>query len=278
MAGRLLIIDDDPLILKFLAAALSDYTVATAETGEEGLRLYEQQPFDAVICDLGLPGMHGFEVIQRIRSKDPAARVLIISAQDTQAKMIASLRENIVDFLAKPFGVEDLRAAVANVLASEESIEVISATPQWIELRVPASFQLVARLGKFFEQLYTGIDAKSREEITIAFRELLNNAIEHGCGGDAHRRVTICYLRLSQVILYRINDPGRGFDPQALPHAAVTNPDDDPFRHVEVRRAHGMRSGGFGILLAQGIADELIYNAKGNEVVFARYLDGRPKN
>lgn len=278
MAAHLLIIDDDPLILKLLTAALSAYSTVTASSGEEALELYDRQPFDAVICDLGLPGIHGFEVIQRIRQKNPAARVLIISAHDTQAKLIASLRENIVDFLAKPFEMRDLQAAVANVLASEEAIEVISATPEWIELRVPASFQVVSRLGKFFEQLHAEIDQQTRDGISTAFCELLNNAIEHGCEGDVRRKIAVCYLRLSRVILYRITDPGHGFQVDELPHAAVTNPDDEPLRHMRVRQARGMRGGGFGIMCARGIADELVYNEQGNQVLFARYLDGRPKD
>ncbi len=278
MAGHLLIIDDDPLILKLLTAALSAYSTVTASSGEEALELYDRQPFDAVICDLGLPGIPGFEVIQRIRRKNAAARVLIISAHDTQAKLIASLRENIVDFLAKPFEMRDLQAAVANVLASEEAIEVISATPEWIELRVPASFQVVSRLGKFFEQLHAEIDQQTRDGISTAFCELLNNAIEHGCEADVRRKIAVCYLRLSRVILYRITDPGHGFQVDELPHAAVTNPDDEPLRHIRVRQASGMRGGGFGIMCARGISDELIYNEQGNQVLFARYLDGRPKD
>ena len=277
MASRLLIIDDDPLILKVLQAGLRDYSVVTASSAEEGLRLYAAQPFDAVICDLVLPGMQGLEVIRRIRETDPAARVLIITGHDTQARLLAALRENIIDFLAKPFAMDDLRGAVANLLASEEAIKVISATPQWIELHVPASFQVVARLGKFFEQLHSEIDAETRNEINIAFRELLNNAIEHGCEGEARRRITVCYLRLSQLILYRINDPGRGFRLEELLHAAIANPDEEPFQHLEVREASGKRPGGFGILLTRGIADELIYNQQGNEVVFARYLNRPPK-
>ena len=277
MAGRLLIIDDDPLILKVLQAGLRDYSVVTASSAEEGLGLYAAQPFDAVICDLVLPGMQGLEVIRRIRERDPAARVLIITGHDTQARLLAALRENIIDFLAKPFAMDDLRGAVANLLACDEAIKVISATPQWIELHVPASFQVVARLGKFFEQLHAEIDAETRNEINIAFRELLNNAIEHGCEGETRRRITVCYLRLSQLILYRINDPGRGFRLEELLHAAITNPDEEPFQHLEVREASGKRPGGFGILLTRGIADELIYNQQGNEVVFARYLNRPPK-
>ena len=59
MASRLLIIDDDQLILKVLEAGLRDYSVVTASSAEEGLGLYAAQPFDAVVCDLVLPGMQG---------------------------------------------------------------------------------------------------------------------------------------------------------------------------------------------------------------------------
>ncbi len=273
MPGRVLIIDDDPLILKLCQRALRDYSTVTAASGEEGLDLYARQPFDAVICDISLPGIQGFEVIQRIRQMDASARVLVISGQETQARLIASLRENVVDFLSKPFEIDDLLVALENILASEEAVEVVSATPKWIELKVAASFQVVSRLGKFFDQLHAEIDQKTREDISTVFRELLNNAIEHGCEGDARRRISICYLRLGGVLLYRITDPGRGFKLASLSHAAVGNPQDDPLRHVQERMARGMRGGGFGILWARGIADELVYNEQGNEVVFARYLD-----
>ncbi len=272
---RLLVIDDDPQVLSFVSTALHDYDIETAATGEEALELYRARPFDAVICDLVLPGMGGFEVIRGVRAIDPDARILVMTGYDRQEKMIASLRQNIVDFLPKPFDGGELRAAMANVLASEQDIEVISAMPQWIELRIPASFQVVSRLGRFFDNLHAEIDAHTRDSISTAFRELLNNAIEHGCGGDAQRRVYICYLRLSEVILYRITDPGGGFRKEDLAHAAISNPQENPVAHLAYREKAGMRPGGFGILCIEGIADELIYNEKGNEVIFARYL--RPR-
>ncbi len=274
---RLLIIDDDPQLLAMTRTALPGYQLDLAASGEEGLERYRAEPFDAVLCDLVLPGIQGFEVVHRLREINPNARILVTTGYDRQEKMIASLRENIVDFLPKPFEVEELRAAVANVLASEHDIEAISVTPRWIELLVPASFQVVSRLGNFFDHLHAAIDAGTRESISTAFRELLNNAIEHGCEGDAQRRIRVCYLRLTEVILYRIADPGQGFRKEELAHAAISNPQDNPLLHLQYREKQGMRPGGFGILCASGIADELIYNEKGNEVIFARYLN-RPRD
>ncbi len=72
---------------------------------------------------------------------------------------------------------------------------------------------------------------------------------------------------------YRIADPGRGFNLDALPHAAVGYPPSEPFGHVKVREEKGLRAGGFGILLARSMVDELLYNEARNEVVFVKYLD-----
>jgi hypothetical protein len=52
----------------------------------------------------------------------------------------------------------------------------------------------------------------------------------------------------------------------------VSNSEDEPFRHVLVRNEKGIRPGGFGILMTRNFADELLYNAKGNEVMFIKYL------
>ena len=69
-----------------------------------------------------------------------------------------------------------------------------------------------------------------------------------------------------------IHDPGTGFSLDFLPHAAISNPQDSPIRHVEVRAEEGRRPGGFGILLTKNLVDELLYNERGNAVLFIKYL------
>lgn len=74
------------------------------------------------------------------------------------------------------------------------------------------------------------------------------------------------------MILLQVRDAGPGFDLNGVAHAAVNNPPDNPLRHAEARAKLGMRPGGFGILLVKQIADDLIYNEQGNEVVLVKYL------
>jgi len=274
MPTRILIIDDDPVLSELMAEVLSDYAVTKAATAEEGLALYHKDPYDLVLCDLVLPGMSGLEFIEKLRAEYPQARIIVASAHGSGENLLATLRQSVVDFLVKPFDPEDLRCAVSNLLSVEQSIEVISATPTWVEICLPASFQAAASLESFFNNLQVGIDEDTQRSISIAFRELLNNAIEHGAKGDSRRRIGISYVRFERAVMYRIADPGSGFDFGALPHAAVSYPG-DPMKHLEVREQQGMRAGGYGLLWIQNLADQLVFNERRNEVIFIKYLDSK---
>ena len=67
--------------------------------------------------------------------------------------------------------------------------------------------------------------------------------------------------------------PGAGFRRESLDDAAIANPAVDPAAHIEQREAEGIRPGGYGLLLAAGTVDELIYNEIGNEVLLIKYVD-----
>jgi anti-sigma regulatory factor (Ser/Thr protein kinase) len=163
-----------------------------------------------------------------------------------------------------------LQQAVANILGAG-AIKVLSATPHWIELLIPASFQVAASLVSFFANFQTELDEATRTNLGTVFRELINNAIEHGAHGDASKKIRVSYVRMQRAIIYRIDDPGPGFDPAALPHAAISYPD-DPVKHIEIRQQQGLRPGGYGMVWTQSMADEVVYNERRNQVMFIKYL------
>ena len=104
-------------------------------------------------------------------------------------------------------------------------------------------------------------------------RELLLNAIEHGGNFDPQKYVELSYVRTKRAVACRVKDPGEGFSFEEISHAAVSNPIDDPLRHLQHREAGNLRPGGFGILASRNMVDELMYNEKGNEVILIKYLD-----
>jgi len=110
------------------------------------------------------------------------------------------------------------------------------------------------------------------EQLSLAVDELLRNAIEHGCRDGSQCTIEFTYMRTARMIQFQIRDTGPGFSMDSVAHAAINNPPEEPLRHAHYRSEKGMRPGGFGIMLVKQIADELIYNEAGNEVVLVKYL------
>jgi len=149
----------------------------------------------------------------------------------------------------------------------------VSATPQWLEIVAPCSLEMADRLQSFVMHLEADLPEHVRENVAQAFRELLTNAIEWGGKLDPNRKVRISCVRAKRMLLYRIADPGDGFQIDRLRHAAISNPVGDPLLHVAEREARGIRPGGFGLAMMRSLVDELIYNEARNEVICIKYLD-----
>ena len=156
--------------------------------------------------------------------------------------------------------------------SSAQPIEVVSASPTWVELLVPCSLDEAERIEAFMAHLKTGLSEDVRRAVGQAFHELLLNAVEWGGKLDPNRKVRISYLRARRMLMYRIADPGPGFKFAELDHAAISHMPDEPTKHDEIRQKKGLRPGGFGLVLTQANVDELVYNEKQNEVVFVKYL------
>jgi anti-sigma regulatory factor (Ser/Thr protein kinase) len=138
---------------------------------------------------------------------------------------------------------------------------------------VPCQREAAERIREFLAHLDSDLPEEVRTRVGQAFGELLMNAIEWGGKLDPNQTVRISYLRARRMLLYRIQDPGQGFSFEGLAHSALANPADRPTDHMLVRESKGLRPGGFGLLMARQLVDELLYNERQNEVVFIKYLD-----
>jgi two-component system KDP operon response regulator KdpE len=116
MPERVLIVDDDAQMLKAVGNALTarGYYVWTAGTGEVALSVAAEEDLDLVLLDLGLPGIQGHEVIQRLRSWSELP-IIIISVRDSQEEKVAALDAGADDFVTKPFGMKELLARMRAV-------------------------------------------------------------------------------------------------------------------------------------------------------------------
>jgi anti-sigma regulatory factor (Ser/Thr protein kinase) len=102
---------------------------------------------------------------------------------------------------------------------------------------------------------------------------MLLNAMEHGAGFDEEKVIEVTAARTARAIVYHFRDPGGGFDRRTLSHAALSA-DADSVVASALRRAElGLRPGGFGMLIARHVADELVYNERGNEALLVKHLE-----
>jgi CheY-like chemotaxis protein/anti-sigma regulatory factor (Ser/Thr protein kinase) len=274
--SKILVVDDDPALHQVLEDALKTdgHTLLHSIDAKKGLEMLEHEHVDLALIDYVMPEMDGFEFLDKLRTNHPQLKAIMITAYGTPEAVLGALSKQVCDFLVKPFSLADLRAAISTALAEDKliKIDVISARPEWVQLRVPCDLAAVPLLQRLLIQLKADLPEDTREAMAYAFREMLNNAIEHGGKLDPTKYVEVLCVRLKRAIIYWIKDPGEGFDPEKLEHAAVNNPSGDPFRHVTIRDEKGLRAGGFGILLTRQLIDELVYNERRNELMFVKYL------
>jgi CheY-like chemotaxis protein/anti-sigma regulatory factor (Ser/Thr protein kinase) len=278
VAGRhILLVDDDRGLRHVLSALLREagHVVESAGDGPEALEMLgEGSAFDLVLLDIGLPSMNGLDVLARVRGLSSPPLVIVMTADDTSATLVEAVRRQAYRYLRKPFPPSEIVNVVNEAVpAAAMPIEVVSAKPEWLELVAPCTLETADRIQSFVMHLEATLPEAVREAVAQAFRELLTNAVEWGGKLDPNRKVRISCVRTTRLLLYRIADPGEGFDIDRLRHAAIMNPEGDPMRHLSVREEQGLRPGGFGLAMTRSLVDDLIYNEARNEVLLIKYLD-----
>jgi len=275
--SRILVVDDDRitrhLVSKVLTAA--GFSTSLAKDGVDALKALDTQRFDLLLLDVWMPRMNGLDLLAKLRANKTRPRIVVMTSDDTPETLLTAVRDQAFMYVHKPVAPAKLLETVREALQAPEPapIEVVSARPDWVELVVPCTREAAERIHTVIAQLGTKLDPKLRESIAYALRELLTNAIEWGGKLDPDRKVRIACLRAKRMLIYRIADPGEGFNIDDLPHAAIGQSPDDPIAHMQVREEKGIRPGGFGLLMVRESVDELLYNEKRNEVVFVKYLD-----
>ena len=142
------------------------------------------------------------------------------------AEQLTSLNEIAFgDFLTKRSPDAEPDAGLTDALSacSLAGIEVVALLPGWVELRVPSDLAVISPLQELVAQLEAGLSPEVSEAISTAVREMLCNAVEYGGHLDPEALVEVKLMRLEHAFICRIKDPGDGFDPCTLDHAAINN-------------------------------------------------------
>ena len=115
---HVLVVDDEPAIRRFLRTSLDvqGYRVSEAADGGEALDMMRRNAVDVLVLDLGLPGIDGFEVIRRLRAAGQTVPIVVLSSRDDERGKVEALDLGADDYVAKPFGIDELLARIRAAL------------------------------------------------------------------------------------------------------------------------------------------------------------------
>ena len=118
MSNKILVIEDEPTLSRLLSYNLNQegYDTTVVENGAEGLQIALQGNFDLIILDIMLPGLNGFEILNRLHQNGIRTPIIILTARNAEEEVVQGLKHGADDYITKPFGVAELLARVSAVL------------------------------------------------------------------------------------------------------------------------------------------------------------------
>ena len=111
---RILLVEDERKVASFIARSLREnaYAVDMAETGEKGLELARENPYDLILLDIRLPGLSGIEVCRKLRQEEVETPIMMLTARNLVGQRVEGLDAGADDYLPKPFALAELQARV----------------------------------------------------------------------------------------------------------------------------------------------------------------------
>jgi two-component system, OmpR family, KDP operon response regulator KdpE len=225
VSGRVLVVDDEVEIRRALKAGLGyhDFEVRAVSGGEDALEQCQSWRPDVVLLDLGLPGLDGFEVLQRLRDRGGRAVVIVVSVMPDERDKVRALDMGADDYVVKPFGIEELMARIRAVLrrqvAVAEGEPVIRAAGGELELdvarrRVVAAGRTVHLTPTEYELLRClALHAGRPVTHSMLLRQVWG---EHAVGDTYNTRYVVAQVRRKlgddpARPRYIVNEPGVGY-------------------------------------------------------------------
>lgn len=242
----------------------------------DAIRCLRAHPVEVVITDASTSVDEDLALAKELVALRPGVRVIVLAPFAAPDDLIDAIRSHVFACFTPPIDPAEVAAMASSALELDvwrDGIQVISGLDRWLTLRVSCHLLTVDRLVRFMTELQPATTPTADRDLLIAaFREMLLNAMEHGAGFDSDKVIEVTAAKTARAIVYHFRDPGNGFDREDLEHATRTADPDAVLLAAMARAAKGLRPGGFGMLIARQVADELVYNERGNEVLLIKHL------
>ncbi|MCA9449212.1 MAG: response regulator [Candidatus Omnitrophica bacterium] len=292
---KILIVDDEEDIRRLLETALTSingYSVDTAKDGRDALQQMRTKRFDVVITDLQMPEMDGTRLLDIARNEFPDIPILVITGFARLETAVEALQLGASNFITKPFRLPEIRDVIEKAVQRKRAQEIPRRIlPCLVEenlvFHIPPSMETKSGVIHYLTEKLVGsgiCDESGKYFVSVSIDEALTNSLFYGCLGVSSdlretdsgteefnrlvnermadpayqaRAITIEMNLTPDEVVYRITDPGPGFDPPDLSGA--------PPEPTELSRLHGR-----GLLLMTCFMDEVYYNKSGNQITLVK--------
>jgi anti-sigma regulatory factor (Ser/Thr protein kinase) len=257
-----------------MSPALAAADIATCAGDVEAVQLLRQSAIDVVVADPATPFREDLALVKELGLTRPGLKTIVLAPVTAPSDVIAAMRAHVFACFSAPFDFGEIAGMIAAAFVADnwrDGIELVSGEPHWITLRVSCRLLTAERLVQFMREHRSDVPQEERERLMSAFREMLFNAMEHGAGFDPDKVIEVTAAQTARAIVYHFRDPGSGFDRQDLDRAHRARGPQEMLAEIRRRTELGQRPGGFGMLIAKEVADELVYNERGNEVLLIKH-------
>jgi DNA-binding response OmpR family regulator len=192
---HILVIDDDTAVTSLLKRGLSyeGFAVTTAPSGTEGLAIARDHPSDLIILDVMMPGLGGFDVLQRLRAADEDLPVLMLTAKDEPTDQIHGFEDGADDYVTKPFSFEVLLARIRSLLRRQHRDH--PAVLRFADISLDTGSHTVTRGQR--DITLTSVEFKLLHELLLHPRQVLSKEVllDRVWGYDFDGNVVEVYVR-----------------------------------------------------------------------------------
>ena len=245
----------------------------------DALQRLRSRAFGVVLTSADSVIEEAIALLEEMRSIRPGLKCIVLAPHTTPDEVIAALRARIFACFTPPFDNHEIANLVRGAASDNQwrdDIEILSARPGWVSVRVNCRLLTAERLLSFAKELSDQVPEDAvKLDIMQALREILLNAMEHGAAFNPEQVVEVTAIRTGRAMVFRVRDPGAGFRRDSLSHAATHF-----FPHCTYHATPGRGDARRRLRSAprqrHRFNDGFIYNEIGNEAILIKYLDSDP--
>ena len=221
--SRILVIGSETQVSRKIGDALAaaefpmEYSIGHADA----LQRLRMRSFGVVITSPDSTVEEDLALLQEMRSIRPGVKSILLARHSTPDDVIAALRARVFACFTPPFDpgeIASLACSAASDSQGRDDIQILSAKPGRVSVRVNCRLITAERLMTFTNELSAQLPEETRREMMQAFREILLNAMEHGAAFNPEQVVEVTAVRTGRAMVFYIRDSGAGFRRESLTH------------------------------------------------------------